>query len=73
MQIDIRRVSHTFEELLLKLSLCDLDLNSLVNLLCVSFLVVGVVFDCCGEEGVDEGSLSQSRLASNLDIRQHKS
>ena len=57
---------HTLEELLLKLSLCDLDLNSLVNLLCVSFLVIGVVFDCCWEECVNEGSLSQPGLASNL-------
>lgn len=37
--------SCTFEELLLKLGLCDLDFDGLVNLLCVSLLVVGVVFD----------------------------
>ena len=57
---------HTLEKLLLKLSLCDLNLDSLVHLLCVSALVVGVVLDCRGEEGVDEGSLSESRFASNL-------
>lgn len=56
----------TLEELLLKLSLGDLDLYGLIHLLVVSSLVVGVVFDGCGEEGVDEGCLSETRLASNL-------
>lgn len=28
--------------------------------------VVGVVLDGCGEEGVDKGGLSESRLAGNL-------
>lgn len=32
----------------------------------MSALVVGVVLDCGGEEGVDEGRLSKARLASNL-------
>ena len=32
----------------------------------VSSLVVGVVLDRGGEEGVDEGRLSQARLSSNL-------
>jgi hypothetical protein len=32
----------------------------------VSSLVVGIVLDGGGEEGVDEGSLSEARLASNL-------
>jgi hypothetical protein len=58
--------SHTFEELLLELSLGDLDLDRLVHLLVVSSLVVGIVLDGGGEQGVDEGSLSESRLASNL-------
>lgn len=49
--------SRTFEKLLFQLSLCDLDLNSLVNLLCVSSLVVLIVFDGGGEKGVDEGGL----------------
>lgn len=57
---------HTLEELLLQLSLCDLNLDGLVDLLLVSSLVVGVVLDCGGEEGVDEGGLSQAGLASNL-------
>lgn len=57
---------HTFEELLFQLGFGDLDLDRLVHLLCVSPLVVGVVLDCSGEQGVDEGSLSKSRLASNL-------
>jgi hypothetical protein len=32
----------------------------------VSALVVGVVLDGGGKEGVDEGRLSESRLASDL-------
>jgi hypothetical protein len=69
--VSIRKVamaakSHTFEELLLELSLGDLDLDRLVHLLVVSSLVVGIVLDGGGEQGVDEGSLSESRLASNL-------
>jgi hypothetical protein len=58
--------SLTLEELLLKLSLCDLNLDSLVDLLVVAALVVGVVLDGGGEEGVDECSLSETRLASDL-------
>ena len=59
-------VLHTLEELLLQLGLCDLDFDSLVNLLCVSALVVGIVLNCGREKGVDEGRLSESRFASNL-------
>jgi len=36
----------TFEELLLQLSLCDLDLDRLVDLLRMSSFVVCVVLDC---------------------------
>jgi len=61
--VDIKR---TLEELLLQLSLCDLDLHGLVNLLGMSSLVVCVVLDCSGEKRIDEGRLSQSRLASHL-------
>ena len=50
--------TRTFEKLLLQLGLCNFDLNGLVNLLCVSALVVCIVFDGGGEEGVDEGRLS---------------
>jgi hypothetical protein len=57
----------TLEELLLQLGLGDLDFDSLVNLLRMTAAVVGVVLDGGGEEGVDEGSLSQARLASNHD------
>jgi hypothetical protein len=57
---------HTLEELLLKLSLGDLNLDRLVHLLVVSSLVVGIVLDGSGEESVDEGSLSETRLASDL-------
>jgi hypothetical protein len=56
----------TFEELLFQLGLGNLDLNGLVNLLGMSLLVVGIVFDGGGEQGVDEGSLSQPGFASNL-------
>ena len=56
----------TLEELLLKLCLCDLDFDSLVHLLHVAALVVGIVLDGGGEEGVDEGGLSKARFTSNL-------
>jgi hypothetical protein len=56
----------TFEELLLQLGLGDLDLDGAVNLLLVAALVIGIVFDGGREQGVDEGSLSQSRLSGNL-------
>jgi hypothetical protein len=56
----------TLEELFLQLSLGDLDLDRLVDLLLVPALVVGVVLDGGGEERVDEGGLAQSRLASDL-------
>lgn len=56
---------HTLEEFLLQLSLCNFNFDGLVHLLCVSALVVGVIFDGCGEESVDEGCLSESRFASN--------
>jgi hypothetical protein len=57
----------TLEELLLELGLGDLDLDSLVDLLCVTAAVVGVVLDGGGEEGVDEGGLAEARLASDHD------
>jgi hypothetical protein len=50
--------ARTFEKFLLQLSLGDFDLDGLVNLLCVSALVVCVVFDGGREEGIDEGRLS---------------
>ena len=59
-------MSPTLEELLLKLSLGDLNLNGLVDLLLVAALVVGIVLDRGREESVDEGGLSKARLASNL-------
>ena len=62
----VYRWSHTLEELLLQLGLGDLDLDGLVNLLLMSTLVIGIVLDGGGEEGVDEGGLSKARLASNL-------
>jgi hypothetical protein len=60
------RASHTLEELFLEFSLCDFNLDSLVDLLVVATFVVGVVLDGCGEEGVDKGGLSESRLAGDL-------
>lgn len=56
----------TLEELLLQFSLRDLDLDGLVDLLLMSPLVVGIVLDGRGEEGVDEGRLAEARFASNL-------
>jgi hypothetical protein len=64
-QSDVKQV-RTFEELFLELSLCDFDFNRLVNLLVMAALVVGVVLDGRGEEGVDEGGLAKARLAGNL-------
>jgi hypothetical protein len=56
----------TLEELLLQLSLGYLNLDCLVDLLLVAFLVVGVVLDCGREKCVDEGRLSQTGFTSNL-------
>ena len=56
----------TLEELLLELSLGDFNLNRLVHLLVVASLVVGIVLDGGGEERVDEGRLSEARLAGDL-------
>ena len=47
----------TFEELLLKLGFCDLDLNSLVNLLLVPTFVIRIIFDSGREESIDECGL----------------
>lgn len=58
----------TFEELLLQLSLCNLNLHSLVDLLRMSSSVIGVVLDGGREKCVDEGSLSESRLTGNLGL-----
>lgn len=63
----VRQLSLTLEELLLELGLGDLNLDRLVDLLLVPALVIGVVLDGRGEEGVDEGRLAQTRLASNLE------
>lgn len=57
----------TLEELLLQLGLGYLNLDGLVDLLLMAFLVVGVVLDGGREEGVDEGRLSQTRFTSHLD------
>jgi hypothetical protein len=64
----ISKDNHTLEELFLQLGLCDFDFDGLVNLLVMAALVVGVVLDGGGEEGVDKGGLSKARLASNLMI-----
>jgi hypothetical protein len=40
---------HTFEEFLFQLSLCDLNLNSLIHLLSVSALMVCVILDSGGK------------------------
>jgi hypothetical protein len=59
----------TLEELLLQLSLGDLDLDGLVDLLLVSSLVVGIVLNRRREKCVDEGSLSQAGFTSDLNAR----
>lgn len=59
-------MQRTLEELLLQLSLGDLDLDSLVDLLLVTALVIGIVLDGSREKSVDESSLAKARLASNL-------
>ena len=56
----------TLEELLLQFSLCDLNLNGLVNLLSMASAVVGVVLDRGGEKSVDESGLSEAGFTSNL-------
>lgn len=56
----------TLEELLFQLGLRDLDLHSLIDLLLVPALVVGIVLDRRGEQGVDESRLAQPGLASDL-------
>lgn len=60
--------ARTLEKLLFKLSLCDLNLDRLVHLLHVAALVVGIVLDGGREKRVDEGRLSEARLASNLSL-----
>ncbi len=57
---------HTLEEFLFQLSLGDLNLDSLVDLLLVSALVVGIVLDGGREERVDKGGLSKASLSGNL-------
>jgi hypothetical protein len=56
----------TLEEFLLQLGLGYLNLNGLVNLFLVAFLVIGVILNGGREECVDEGRLSQARFTSNL-------
>ena len=65
---NIRCIIYTLEELLLQFCLCDFNLDSFVDLLCVPSLVIGIVLDRGGEERVDESCLSEPRLASNLDL-----
>ena len=59
----------TFEELLLQLCLCDLNLHGLVDLLGMTATVIGVVFDGSREEGVDERRLSKAGFASDHDSK----
>ncbi len=58
--------ARTLEELLLELSLGDFNLDSLVDLLLMTTLVVGIVLDGGREQRVDESRLSEARLSSNL-------
>ena len=45
-QVSFNKAQQTLEKFLFQLCLCDLDLDSLVHLLCVPALVVGIVLDC---------------------------
>lgn len=58
--------ARTLEELLLELGLGDFNLDSLVDLLLMTALVVGIVLDGGREQRVDESRLSEARLSSNL-------
>lgn len=66
MIISLRINPLTLEEFLFELSLCDLNLYSLIDLLGVALPVVRVVLDCGGEQSVDKGGLAKSRFASDL-------
>jgi hypothetical protein len=57
---------YTFEELLLQLSLGDLNLHGFVDLLRMPALVVGIVLDGRREQSVDERRLAQTRFSRNL-------
>lgn len=59
----------TLEELLLQLGLGNLNLNRLINLFLVTFLVIGIVLNRGRKEGVDKGRLSQAGFTSNLTKR----
>lgn len=50
----------TLEELLFQLGLGDLDLHSLINLLCMTTPVVGVILDGRGEESINESGFSKT-------------
>lgn len=58
MSVHCPSIAHAFKELLLELSLCNLDFHGLINLLRMAALVIGVVLDSGREESVDEGCLS---------------
>lgn len=62
----------TLEELLLELSLGDLNFDGLVHLLLMSTLVVGIVLNGGREECVDKGGFSKARFASNLNAKTHQ-
>lgn len=67
LQLDAKlNISHTLEELLFELSLCNLNFHCLIDLFRMAASVVGVVLDCGGEEGVNEGCFSKARLSCNL-------
>jgi hypothetical protein len=53
-------IRFTFKELLLKLSLCNLNLNSFVDLLRMPAFVIRIVLNGSREESVDKCRLSQA-------------
>lgn len=60
------RLQVTFEEFLLEFRFSDLNLNSLVDLLCMTTSMIGVILDGGREQRIDEGSFSKPRLSGDL-------
>lgn len=48
----------TLEELLFQFSLCDFDLDRLVDLLVMATFVIGIILNGSRKQSVDEGSFA---------------
>ena len=64
----LQRTVVTFEKLFFELCFCDLNLYCFVDLLIMTLRMIGIVFDRSWKKRVDERSLAQTRLASNLQL-----